>query len=581
MTNKKTIRLVIGVVCWLIAAYLAYSMYQLAAQEILWKQQPLWFWLLLWGGFLAFVGKRYVAHEKSVQLLAASSLSGFLLAGGFMPMPTFFLMFVAFVPLLWAENEVAKTTEGTDQWAIFKLAFNAFLIWNLLSTWWIQNSSFIGGIIGNALNAVFMCVPFLLYHITKRHMGQRAANLGFVAYWMTFELGHLNWDLSWPWLTLGNSFAHLPIMVQWYEFTGVFGGGLWILWLNIALANRVLPIGKRRYELRSWVTWSKPLAGVLVPILVSVLLYYLHDSRDGKAAEVVTIQPNYEPHYKKFKTPRREQFAQFIRLSESQLTDTTAYLVFPETSFWAGEVEGLEQAPIIERLRAFLQLYPTTQLITGLNTRTNLKEYHNSAIQLNARQEKIPYYIKSKLVPGAEIMPYIGNIELFKNLILDLGGIAGLSLGRQNNRAVFQSANGAIGPLICYESIYGGYVTDYVKEGAQALFVMTNDGWWGNTLGHRQHHYLSKLRAIETRRYVVRSANTGISCFINSRGDTYQASNYEEPAALRDTIYMRDGQTFYVQYGNLLGRVSIIVSIWLVISMLSNSLRGKSREGEL
>ncbi|MGH1336499.1 MAG: apolipoprotein N-acyltransferase [Aureispira sp.] len=602
MTKKQNlIRLSLGVLCLLIATYLGSSLYALYEQEILWQQQPLWFWLLAWGGFLLLWCKRYVRHEKSWKLVVASSLTGVLLAGGFMPMPTFFLLFIAFVPLLWAESQVAEAQEGTDQWTIFKLAFNAFFIWNLLSTWWIQNSSFVGGIIGNALNAVFMSIPIIFYHITKKHMGQRGANLGFIAYWMTFEIGHLTWDLSWPWLTLGNSFAHLPSLVQWYAYTGVFGGSLWVLWLNIALANRFLPIGTRVYPRKSLGTWIKPLLGVLVPLLVSIILYYQHDSTIGKQVEVVAVQPNYEPHYQKFRIPQREQLANFLALSKGQLTDKTAYLLFPETSFNGINAEELPNEQVIQRLRDFLKGYPNTQLVTGLSASLRYKEnepkpshvftycnqektyceyrdVHNAAVQLSGKEEKIPYYKKSKLVPGAEIMPFVGNISFFKNLILDLGGVPGVSLGRQEKRMAFESPNGVVGPLICYESIYGGYVTDYVKEGAEALFVITNDGWWGNTVGHRQHQYLASLRAIETRRYVVRSANTGVSCFINSRGDIYNETNYNEPIALRDNIHLREEQTFFVRYGNLLGRVSILISIWLLVSMLSNSLRGRNQE---
>lgn len=605
MRKKQTlIRLSVGIICLLIAAYLGVSMYTLYEQEALWGQQPLWFWLLAWGGFLALWGGRYVQHKDSWKLVGASSLTGVLLAAGFMPMLTFFLLFVAFVPLLWAENKIALSKEGTDQWSIFKLAFNAFFIWNLLSTWWIQNSSFVGGIIGNSLNAVFMCFPIIFYHVTKKRMGQRGANLGFVAYWMTFEIGHLTWDLSWPWLTLGNSFAHLPMLVQWYAYTGVFGGGLWVLWLNIAVANRVLPIGQRVYPVRVWTTWAKPLAGILVPILISIVLYYQHDTTAGKAVEVVAVQPNYEPHYKKFRTPQKEQLANFLALSRSKLTDTTAYLVFPETAFNGINAEELPNAPVVERLRSFLSNYPATQLVIGLSTRliytenepkpSNVFTYcnkdrtrcqyldvHNAAIQLSANEEKIPYYKKSKLVPGAEIMPFIGNIELFKSLVLDLGGVPGASLGRQEKRDAFESPNGVVAPLICYESIYGDYVTDYINEGAEALFVITNDGWWGNTLGHRQHQYLASLRAIETRRYVVRSANSGVSCFIDSKGHIYKESQYDEATALRDTIYLRKEKTFYVRYGDLLGRISILVSIWLLISMLSNGLRGNNRVEEV
>ena len=88
-------------------------------------------------------------------------------------------------------------------------------------------------------------------------------------------------------------------------------------------------------------------------------------------------------------------------------------------------------------------------------------------------------------------------------------------------------------PVICYESVYGEYSTGYIKKGAQAIFIMTNDGWWDNTAGHRQHLYFASLRAIEARRAIARSANTGISAFVNQRGDILQPTRYDEPIAIK------------------------------------------------
>ncbi|BDS11267.1 apolipoprotein N-acyltransferase [Aureispira anguillae] len=600
MKKERQARLIIGVVCLLIAAYLGYDLMNLYHQKQLWGQRVLWFWLFLWGGILALFGGMRTPLPQANQLLLASCASGVLLAGGFMPMPTFFLMFVGFVPLLWVEHIITEAKVKHSKWTVFKFAFNSFLIWNLLSTWWIQNSSFIAGMLGNTLNAIFMCIPFVFYHVTKKNMGQRAANLGFVSYWMTFEIGHMTWDISWPWLTLGNSFAHLPSLVQWYEFTGVFGGSLWILVLNIWLANILFSYLKKEDNFSWGTALIRPLIVVLLPLIISLGIYYNYEVTTAKSVEVLSVQPNYEPHYEKFNIPQEEQLKQFIKLTEEGVTNKTAYVLFPETSFRRLEANKLEASPIIQKLKAFNAKYDHLNIITGLSAyiyykkgekhpphvytycggKQNSCEYfdsHNAAIQLNTESQSIPYYKKSKLVPGAESMPYIGNISFFKSLILDLGGAPGLSLGTQDQRAVFSSKYGKVGPLICYESIYGDYVTDYVKEGAEALFVITNDGWWDNSIGHRQHLYLSSLRAIENRRYVVRSANTGISCFINSRGDVYRASNYDEPIAIRDDIYLNDKTTFYTRYGDLIGRVSILVSIWLLVSMLSNGLRGKEQ----
>lgn len=581
-------RLVGAALCTIAAMLIALDMTSLMEQKELWTQQPLWFWLSVWGAILLLLGGHITTLPQPWKLLGASLLSGVLLAGGFMPMPTFFLSFVAFVPLLWAERQVAAAREKASKWTIFKLAFCTFFTWNLLSTWWIQNSSFPAGIFGNTLNAIFMCIPFVFYHITHKRLGVRAANWGLIGYWLTFELGHLNWDLSWPWLTLGNSFAHLPSIVQWYEYTGVFGGSLWILGANLYLINLLCNSPERK---STTAIIARMAILILLPIGVSLALYYNYDTAAGEAVEVVAVQPNYEPHYHKFNTATTAKIADHQALAKEYLTDKTDYLIFPETSFNYSDSSNISRSSITQSFRTFITDYPKLNLVMGIssyreydaleekppsvserchNGRCRYFSFHNAAIQLNNTTENIPYYVKSKLVPGAEIMPFIGGVPFFKNLILDLGGISGTGLSTQTERAVFSSKNGVVAPLICYESIYGGFVTDYTKKGAEIFFVLTNDGWWGDTWGQQQHLHLSRLRAIENRRDVVRAANSGTSCIINARGDVLQATNYNEATALRGTAHLHQQKTFYVQYGNLIGRVSILLSAWFLVTMLAN-----------
>jgi apolipoprotein N-acyltransferase len=118
-------------------------------------------------------------------------------------------------------------------------------------------------------------------------------------------------------------------------------------------------------------------------------------------------------------------------------------------------------------------------------------------------------------------------------------------------------------------------MTQYIRKGANLIFVITNDGWWGNTPGHRQHFTFSKMRAIETRRSVARSANTGISAFIDQRGDVYQATEYWVPAVIRQTINANDEITFYVKYGDYIARLSAFVAVFLVLIAISFRLRWK------
>ena len=151
-------------------------------------------------------------------------------------------------------------------------------------------------------------------------------------------------------------------------------------------------------------------------------------------------------------------------------------------------------------------------------------------------------------------------------------------IGSQAERSVFTSTQGKIAPAICYESIYGEYFTQYIRNGAQAAVVVTNDGWWDNTAGHRQHMYLASLRAIETRRDVVRSAYTGVSAFINQRGEVLQTSKYDEEAALKGDIHLNDEITFYVRWGDILARLALFSSILLILNVFVRSRLTKAQQ---
>src|SRR5690606_16293349 len=136
----------------------------------------------------------------------------------------------------------------------------------------------------------------------------------------------------------------------------------------------------------------------------------------------------------------------------------------------------------------------------------------------------------------------------------------------QEERAVFQLNNGySTAPIICYESVYGQYVTGYVRNGANFLTIITNDAWWSDTQGHKQHLNYAKLRAIETRRSIVRSANTGISAFIKEKGDIQQTLGYAEVGSIRGSITLNSGETFYVKHGDYIARVAQLLALFLFL----------------
>ena len=171
-------------------------------------------------------------------------------------------------------------------------------------------------------------------------------------------------------------------------------------------------------------------------------------------------------------------------------------------------------------------------------------------------------------------------MSVFKPILgdamINLGGTVA-SLGTDKERVAFSNPynKGKIAPIICYESIYGEFVTEYVKKGANFLAIVTNDSWWGVTEGHKQLLSYAKLRAIETRREIARSANSGISAHINAKGEVLEDTFYGDKTALFAKVNLYDKETFYVKAGDLLTRFSIFSLGFLLFYFLIKSFQNK------
>ena len=170
-------------------------------------------------------------------------------------------------------------------------------------------------------------------------------------------------------------------------------------------------------------------------------------------------------------------------------------------------------------------------------------------------------------------MPYKNLLEpIIGEVLLDFGGTIA-TRGIQNKRSNFQSNDKVIiAPIICYESIYGSFVTEYVRYGAQLLVVISNDAWWGNTEGHRQLLSYSRLRAIENRRAIARSANTGISAFINKNGEITNKIDYGKKGILNGDVELNNKLTFYTKYEDYIARIALLLFILTILFLFRNFL---------
>ncbi|MDT0643022.1 apolipoprotein N-acyltransferase [Zunongwangia sp. F363] len=515
--------------------------------------------------------------------LALTVLSGLLLAMGW---PTYgfpFLLFIAFVPLLFAEFQIRNFSKKSIKLKVFGTAYLTFFIWNLITTYWIWFSTPFGGVFAILANSLLMSIAFLIYHIVAKRTGFSAAATFLVSFWMVFEQLHLNWDFSWPWLNLGNGFSGYHNLIQWYEYTGTFGGTLWIWLANIAVYKALLLF--REFKDKAIIYRGIIKLGLIIAIPIA-LSYLIRNNYKMPAAtmEAVILQPNINPYTEKYNTTDTRIGELLTDLSKEKVTDSTALVVAPETVFADGtvlsEFENSEAAFFGRQLVrkhenlsflggiSFFQRFSDPALVKPQSNQIGINDWYddyNSAFLIsNFKQAQL--YHKSKLVVGVENFPYQSVLRpILGDIMIDLGGTVAMKT-TQPDREVFQLDNGELtAPIICYESVYGEYVTGYVRNGAQFLTIITNDAWWGDTQGHKQHLSYSKLRAIENRKAVVRSANTGISAFINPLGDIEKSLGYEKRGSLKNDVIINDEQTFYVKYGNYIARIAQFLALFIFL----------------
>jgi apolipoprotein N-acyltransferase len=498
------------------------------------------------------------------------------------------LLLICFIPLLLVENDIRNEKGGFA--SILPFAFVYFLLWNLFSTWWLARIHFAGGMSVIILNASVMCLVFMLFSEIKKTTGGGVAV--FVILWTAFEFIHHRGDLSWPWLSLGNGLAGSTRVIQWYEYTGMTGGSLWVLVVNAMLFSGII-----RYHLifrhkNALMARAAVLViSVALPPLFSLYMYERYETPDtGKENKgFLVLQTVFDPYTDKFTgMSNRERLEKLTGMAGENMEHGVNIIVTPETSVDSVWIDDPADKVIL-RFSEFLEESGSVILIAGATTfhyipsgeksvtsrkdsSGKLFEAQNSALLLGAGSLQGVYH-KHHLANGVEQVPFQRVTGLLSWLTVDLGGVSG-SLKAGEGAVVFSPGNeghGAwpiIGILICFESSYGEYAAHMVRKGAEILVVISNDGWFKGTGAGRQHLRIAVIRAIETRRDIVRAANFGVSGLITGRGDIKCHLGPGEEGTLLVNPATNDKTTFFVRSGDYTGRAAMFFSLLLVLNYL-------------
>ena len=533
---------------------------------------------------IRFVEMKLRGYHMLLLAIIAGLFMGFSFpfTGGIFP-----LAFVMFIPLLVINFQLNKVAKKGRIFIRFGLNYLSFVIFNAITCWWIYYASEGGVYMAVLANSLLMTLPFGIASFIGRQLGEGKGLLSLLVLWLGFEHVHYYWELSWPWLNFGNVFGTYPKLIQWYEFVGVAGGSLWIISVNIVAYIIFRNVWLRKESIKV----QTPniiffVCSLFLPIGSSLLIYGQYEEVIDPV-DIVIVQPNIEANTEKFVLSSDFQLNKMFGVAQQEITSETDLVVCPETAIPYGMNEKeMEYQPSILMIDSFLTANHSVPIMIGadtygfFDTKASVAcrpygnlwyESYNTALMIE-NDHPLEVYHKAKLVLGGEKLPFIQYFPFFEKYSVELGGTQGL-LGIGEEPMVFEAKGVSYAPLICYESVYGDYTSLFVRKGAEILCVITNDGWWRDTPGYKQHRMFSQIRAIENRRSLARSANTGISCFIDQRGEIISELGWNEYGTLHETINRNTEFTFFTKYGSIVGRIACFLSLAMMLYGITTRLK--------
>ena len=534
--------------------------------------------------------------NRTVLLLCLAAVFVLLMSVPFLVEGFGWLALLGFVPLLCMERVATEHSIKHFWW----WHYGTFVAWNAVTTFWVCNATVGGGIFAVLANALQMSLVFGLFRWVKRRFAGRKSALPYLflaAAWIAWEKYYLTVaEISWPWLVLGNAFAGTSSLVQWYEFTGTLGGSLWIWASSLSVFGLMVAMSDGRFSGR-WNAKARiaAIAGTVLtlfgPMVWSWVLWNRYQEVSEGTVPVIIAQPNFDP-YNKFGGMTQDeqnvvllsQFAQGLKeMSKEDPSDSSAVLLLAPETFTSDILcNDVPSSRTFRRFVSFLREH-RGEILFGASSWTRYEqkarpsanarkmgdgdwyETHNSALIVDSTG-RYGLYQKSKLVPGVEMLPYVSVLGPIDEKLL--GGVAGRCVGQPEVSNLVFNGTIPIGCAVCYESVYGEHCAKYVRAGAKFLTIITNDAWWGDTPGYRQHLNYARLRAIETRRDIARCGNTGISAFIDQKGRILTRTTWWEPAILRGTVNLSTRETFFVRAGDIVGRISVFLFVLLFVACL-------------
>ena len=529
-------------------------------------------------------GQKKARNKERLLLI----LSGVLLGISFppFPFPCQLFMFFGLIPYLYV---IEKKTKLID---INRSSYLAFFVFGLITLYWVgswqKNADpflMISGILLIFVNPLFLLIPSTLLYFSRRVLPQRLTLFLFPLFWVTYEYAYMITDLSFPWLTLGDGLSHFTAFIQIADVIGTLGLSLIVVLINVLLYKSYFNFKQKRK-----IAYYNLSAAVFI---YSFILIYgfikLNDFKlSDKKIKVGLIQPNINP-WEKWNIGNLNDFTKlYMDLSREAVKKGAKLIVWPETAIpvyllSGGYDETLDSIyNFVEKNNVYLltgmpdirYYHEPEKMPNDVKYNSNIGYYatYNAILLFSPDTRMVQRYGKMKLVPFGERVPFVDQFPFLGKIIKWGVGITGWNVGKDTtvfkikDSDLSNSANDTvkIDGLVCYESIYPIFVSEFVRRGAQFITVVTNDSWYGNSSGPYQHKEMSVLRGVENRRTVIRAANGGISCIIDPLGRTEIHSQMFTRTFLVGDVIIQNDETFFTKHAYLVPVLSSVLSIWII-----------------
>jgi apolipoprotein N-acyltransferase len=488
--------------------------------------------------------------------ILAVAFSALLITLSFSPVDWWYLAFIGLTPLIWV---FSKGRKGFFYGYLFGFFYSVFMVhwlaFNSGEAVWIVTLSMLAAAAVLALNYAFIGWAAALFF----RRGFLPALALFPLLWTSVEYLRSFGSLGFPWVALANGQAEHRLFSQLADL-----GGIWFISFLIVVVNVLLFYFFRELRRGFW-KWQ-PLTAVALIFLLAYAYggYRWHFLKaDGAKAVFRIVQPNFAGDEKWDRENRVRIFSVLDSLSRAPGIDSVDIIIWPESA----TPVHLRKSRHWSRYAQNLVNETQKILLTGAPDYEKTDdgyESFNSLLLFEPGRGITGKYDKEHLVPLGEYIPLSERFPVLLNLNIGIGNfISGVNDSINYHR--FQNLR--LAPIICYESIFPHIARKRILQNGAFHLLVTNDSWFGNSWGPYQHAAQARFRAIESRRPLIRSANTGISMAVDIHGEILDSLALNTQGFLDMRVSSSEQKSLYYRFGDWFAKGVLLLFfsgvIWL------------------